>query len=511
MPKSSGFPTWLVEVPTDQSLPLVVPVTGAISTSGVDGEHFSGVELASGEWLVAWSEKIGSGTYPDRATFSIGKAPDWTTLVGQDDSVDPTTIVDLITVSDGATNQAYGTIMYGPDGSLFLVLRLVNNNTFTYHASFETPTRVIGVEMFLYRSDDEGDTWDHVFDFTGANVNFSTDGEGFGSGPSNASEMVEIPGTSTWVISIPEHSAYVTSFSTGQCIWYSTDSGASWTKSNAESVSVYDNWPTRNFGWSNDNLWFWDNYNVPSAQQNLWWSPDGITWDVQLKGSAENSAIPIGGDTHLWVNRSGDWYETDNPLPDDPYSTYWPGTLLESSTYASTVNQQSYVCNNGGYKFVVFTVNGVLGFEVPSPFIAPQHCMLHIPHPLWLAEGDIRKLEENWHEVETWATRHMTSSDCRPCANATVADAPKRCWFHVPDPTAPSRYGREQNWLAIERWANTVVKACYCYDCSSTVDWHEACNLHIPHASTDDPLAEQQNWLELERWTVRLRACTCVT
>jgi len=94
-------------------------------------------------------------------------------------------------------------------------------------------------------------------------------------------------------------------------------------------------------------------------------------------------------------------------------------------------------------------------------------------------------------------------------AGMTATVPPGKCTFHVPDPTAPSRYGREQNWLAVERWANTILPDCFCHHCYSTGTWAEDCRLHIPHPSTDDPDEEAQNWLELERWAVRLKACYC--
>lgn len=86
---------------------------------------------------------------------------------------------------------------------------------------------------------------------------------------------------------------------------------------------------------------------------------------------------------------------------------------------------------------------------------------------------------------------------------------PTKCLFHCPDPTAPSAYGREQNWLAVERWVNEMLPDCFCHHCVNAYLWHEDCRLHIPHPRTEDPAEEEQNWLELERWVVRLRACAC--
>ena len=84
-----------------------------------------------------------------------------------------------------------------------------------------------------------------------------------------------------------------------------------------------------------------------------------------------------------------------------------------------------------------------------------------------------------------------------------------KCLFHVPDPTAPSAFGREQNWLAVERWAETVLPGCWCHNCVQSYPWLEECRLHIPHPRTDDPDEEEQNWLELERWVARLGGCFC--
>lgn len=86
-----------------------------------------------------------------------------------------------------------------------------------------------------------------------------------------------------------------------------------------------------------------------------------------------------------------------------------------------------------------------------------------------------------------------------------------KCVFHCPDPWAPSAFGREQNWLAVERWAATILPACFCHHCDSVITWDEDCILHIPHPKTDDPAEEEQNWLELERWVARMRACSCGT
>lgn len=85
---------------------------------------------------------------------------------------------------------------------------------------------------------------------------------------------------------------------------------------------------------------------------------------------------------------------------------------------------------------------------------------------------------------------------------------PSKCLFHCPDPTAPSAHGREQNWLAIERWANKVLKDCFCHHCFDII-WSADCELHIPNPRTDDPGEEEQNWLELERWAAKLKSCYC--
>lgn len=85
-----------------------------------------------------------------------------------------------------------------------------------------------------------------------------------------------------------------------------------------------------------------------------------------------------------------------------------------------------------------------------------------------------------------------------------------KCLFHAPDSQAATPAQRQDNWLAIERWANvTLRESCICPCAEDIVDWAEDCYLHIPHPLTDDPDEEEQNWLELERWTNRLRNCGC--
>lgn len=48
----------------------------------------------------------------------------------------------------------------------------------------------------------------------------------------------------------------------------------------------------------------------------------------------------------------------------------------------------------------------------------PDNCLLHIPHHRWLEGGNIRQVEQNWHEFESWSARFLTNNDCRPCASA---------------------------------------------------------------------------------------------
>lgn len=143
-------------------------------------------------------------------------------------------------------------------------------------------------------------------------------------------------------------------------------------------------------------------------------------------------------------------------------------------------------------------------------------CLLHIPHPGWLASGLIVEVESNWHEFESWSVRFLTTHSCRTCNSALsysdVLAPPSKCLFYCPDPWAPSTFGRGANWLAAERWANETYRACFCLDCTGvtmTTTWSEGCNLHIPHPHTDDPHEEAENWVELERWVIRLKACFC--
>ena len=91
----------------------------------------------------------------------------------------------------------------------------------------------------------------------------------------------------------------------------------------------------------------------------------------------------------------------------------------------------------------------------------------------------------------------------------TATVPPQKCVFHCPDPTAPSAFGREQNWLAVERWANTTLPDCWCHNCDGAYPWSDECRLHIPHPRTDSPSEEAENWVEVERWVARLKACLC--
>lgn len=83
---------------------------------------------------------------------------------------------------------------------------------------------------------------------------------------------------------------------------------------------------------------------------------------------------------------------------------------------------------------------------------------------------------------------------------------PDKCWFVTPWPTPVTSEQREENWLYMERWANTVLLApdadCFCHHCQTWANstMPERCWFKVPYPSTDDPDEEEINWYALQRW-----------
>lgn len=521
--KSSAFPNWGLRVPGNTPGDNWVPVktTGTKNPGGL-GAWFQGVELDDGRWLVVWNEDDEVDT-----TWVFQGYAEYDDLISMDDSVSPDgrVILDFSPVAEPveARRRVTPSLCYGPDGFIYRTMLFRWYDTTVVVNGVEYTIHYATVE--LYRSRDQGETWDIVG--SSASDTVTIDGEDvtvsrqaldlniwdnnttFGLDHS-AGEMVEVPTSpGIWLFQAPAFNPSSATVIHGN-VYRTEDRGSTWSKTITDTLigTSSPGFCSHNFGYSHSKMYWFIVRSTSSGTGGrlCTTSSGGSVWNIETNSIINvRNGMPRGGSSHLWIAANGTVYEwnVDDPTYTPVALAYWPDRLVDTGDDLHPITLESFynVTNQDHNKMVVWHDEGVVTFFPLSACEPPPR--LKIPYPKWAYEGSIGPDNPDY----LWQLNQNYSTVERICQ----ATAASKCQLNLRRNPSPAQ--QEQNWYQIERWANDYVRTAGCM-CTGAPPLSGKCYLWIPYKkwSTTDkrPAHELENWLSIERWIEYLQHSDCL-
>jgi hypothetical protein len=517
--------------------PVIAPIVAGHATV-----RSSGVELSDGRVLHVWEENKGSS--PRSGYVHLGYCSDVETYLTVDDSVTfDRTLVTNTDNSSGSSGTGFGVwtaICRGPDGAIWLHHACFGgDNTgdwtavVSYDASMDAPPSPYTTRSMLWRSVDEGATWQYVTHFPQSIGLTSRNIGGNGSSMIGGIEVVPsgFPHAGRWLTTAASAHNYFGAPVWSGAIYASDNAGATWTRvlpvvtsgSNGNYVSA------GSYGFaSNGCIYLRSHGNIGIVGQLNRWHQScdgGDTWTL-TQPSYSTPSVPnenVGNGPMLTVDSPrtlGSFVRTAaatslpfrlriNDMVAEP-TPHWDeaGVLVPPDTYTMLYNSGA-TGGDGGFlqklsdRWAGYWSGGrVLGFALRPPSTCPTPPKLHIPHPNWYRYPPPRAHRyqiENWRALQTWADKLMR-----------LGGTTKKLHVHVPvgqpvDEQGHARAAKQvtdanyRNYRRLEQWADSL---CHTHP------------LHIPHKRLPEArigpahslTVEQQNWQAIQRWADQLRA-----
>jgi len=465
-------------------------------------------------------------TVPSLRQFRIGYCSDVTTFMSENSSV---TYNRWLFAHNGTQGYPVGTLTF-IDGVHYLVVSSitraggsaigVSNDASVTGLPLGTGATdwgrgasedVAGGGSILLKSTDDGDTWEYV---STLHIGWRSDSSTGGVDAAPSMIRTDHP-SGRWVVGAMRFAMS----GTRSRLWdffSSNDSGATWTPADVNfDGSINFAMGGRNLGMMRSDS-TWALYGVGatgtagSAAARLWRSTDATTFTLHetfpYYGTQQSDAIWGGNAGMTFVNlgsESGTLLGTVNHHPAstaDRGQRGWTTTTFDFSSHKTTGNWTQtrhwvYTSASDRHSPLVTTLPGWmvihfqrfhLGFVLPDLDCLPPG-PLRIPYVEWpLTQDQTRWLvmwEQNWQAIDRWAN------------SATGANAD--CALKVPylRELTPERI--KANYLAVERWANCMCK----------VGNQSSLQLRVPRKdwTIEAPAWDTQNLSELERWVDRIR------
>jgi hypothetical protein len=363
------------------------PINAPISNVAGPIHNMSAVEISGGDVLVVWTQL---DTATDTIRIRQGLCPTPLDFIDTPNSVvfqkDLVTIFDSTGVGleeDGRAGAAH--MQLGPDGNLWLSI-WARSDVYTFDPSFDPfPGPQYGA--WVYRSTDEGATWDHVSTLS---LTFNQLGWGYGFGVwMIPGEIVEIPAgwpdAGRWVMMHNNCGNYFGAILVGSGIYISDDQGVTWTRTQSYTV-VYGDSHQRNISLrpSDQAVYVnWEADGVLGLTTRFFYSIDsGATWVEYYAEAASANPTPmfVNGCMNTWDNGERFWlvrrttWEMFRALGAVP--TYPNNDWLELRDWAFVTGlnpgtQDHTIVQHVGAYAAIMADNQVLGLQEQQPGI-PQ-------------------------------------------------------------------------------------------------------------------------------------------